>query len=324
LSRDAADTRISLASVHRSFAGVSCTSAPRQKQPCSARTVAQLPEYAHHGAVYEKKGLGMAEAIGNDSWNAGDPYDRFIGRWSRRVAPLFLSWLAIPTGRRWLDVGCGTGALCAEILRHSPPAALTGVDPSAGFLSVARQRLPTSIRLLVGDAGSIPLQDGEVDVVASGLVLNFIAHLPQGLAEMVRVTVPGGIVAGYVWDYAEGMEMLRRFWDVASTLDPDAVELHEGRRFTLCRPPSLASAFKQASLTNVEIAPLEIEMEFSGLDDLWQPFLGAQGPAPAYVASLPQDRRLRLREALRRSLLGADNGPLTLRARAWAVRGNSP
>jgi SAM-dependent methyltransferase len=265
----------------------------------------------------------MAEAIVHESWSDGDPYDRFIGRWSSRVAPLFLSWLGIPTGRRWLDVGCGTGALCAEILRHSAPAALTGVDPSAGFLSVARQRLPTSLRLLVGTAGSIPLQDGEVDVVASGLALNFIADLPQGLAEMVRVTVPGGIVAGYVWDYAEGMEMLRHFWDVASALDPGAVELHEGRRFTLCRPSSLASAFKQAGFTNVGVAPLEIVMSFSDFDDLWQPFLGAQGPAPAYVASLPEDCRLRLREALRGSLPGAGNGPLALRARAWAVRGNT-
>lgn len=265
----------------------------------------------------------MPEPIVNDSWNDGDPYDRFIGRWSRRVAPVFLSWLSIPTSRRWLDVGCGTGALCAEILRHGLPAALTGVDPSAGFLSVARQRLPTSLRLLVGSASSIPLRDGEVDVVVSGLVLNFIADLPRGLAEMVRVTVPGGIVAGYVWDYADGMEMLRRFWDVVLALDPDAAALHEGRRFTLCRPPALEAAFEHAGLTNVEVAPLEIEMTFSGFDDLWQPFLGAQGPAPAYVASLPEDRRVRLREALQGSLAGANNGPLTLRARAWAVRGNT-
>lgn len=266
----------------------------------------------------------MPEAKVEDAWNDGDPYHRFIGRWSLRVAPLFLAWLAIPEGQRWLDVGCGTGALCSEILRHGAPSILTGVDPSEGFLAVARQRLPASVRLLVGHAGALPLPDGEADVVASGLVLNFVPDLPQGLAEMVRVAAPGGTVAGYVWDYADGMEMLRRFWEVASSLDPDAGRLHEGRRFPLCRPAALQSAFEQAGLANVDVTSLDIAMAFQDFDDLWQPFLGAQGPAPSYVASLPEDRRLRLRAAFRASLPIAGDGSLALPARAWAVRGTTP
>ena len=266
----------------------------------------------------------MAHTNVRDAWNEGAGYDRYIGRWSRRVAPLFLSWLAIPAGgRRWLDVGCGTGALCAEILRQGDPATLTGVDPSEGFLAVARQRLPASVRLLAGSAASLPLPDQSVDVVVSALVLNFIPDLPRALSEMQRVAAPGGVVAGYVWDYAEGMEMLRCFWDVAVELDPDAAPLHEGRRFPLCRPDALRAAFAQAGLTAVDVAPLEIAMEFTGFDDLWEPFLGAQGPAPAYVASLPEDRRVRLREALRARLPAASDGSLALRARAWGVRGGT-
>ncbi|TFZ06128.1 SAM-dependent methyltransferase [Ramlibacter henchirensis] len=259
-----------------------------------------------------------------DTWQEGGAYDRYIGRWSFRIAPLFLSWLAIPSGRRWLDVGCGTGALCAAILRHANPSTLTGVEPSEGFLSLARQHLPRSVRLLAGNAESIPLQDAEVDAVVSGLVLNFVPDLPRALAEMARVASPGGSVAAYVWDYAEGMEMLRHFWDAAVQLDPGAEKLHEGTRFGLCRRGALQSAFEQAGFDHVLIAPLDIDTPFSSFDDYWQPFLGAQGPAPAYVASLPEERRMRLREALRARVPAASDGTIALRARAWAVRGTAP
>lgn len=266
----------------------------------------------------------MAEPSIRDNWQQGDAYDRYIGRWSRQVAPPFLSWLAIPPERRWLDVGCGTGALCAEILGQARPAALAGVEPSEGFLSLARQQLPASVRLSTGSAAAIPLQDAEVDVVVSGLVLNFVPDVALALAEMSRVTAPGGTVAAYVWDYADGMEMLRLFWDTAVELDADAARLHEGRRFGLCRPDALLSAFQQARLDDVSVVPLEIDTRFAGFEDYWEPFLGAQGPAPAYVASLPQERRLRLREVLRTRLPLDGDGTLALRARAWAVRGRTP
>ena len=263
----------------------------------------------------------MTEPTIRDTWQEGVAYDRYIGRWSLLLAPLFLSWLALPPGRRWLDVGCGTGALCEAILRQGSPAMLTGVDPSEGFLSMARQHLPASVRLCVGSAASVPLQDAEVDAVVSGLVLNFVPDLPGALAEMARVAVPGGTVAAYVWDYAEGMEMLRHFWDAAADLDANAVQLHEGRRFPLCRPAALQTAFEQAGFGDVVVAPLEIPTPFTSFDDYWQPFLGAQGPAPAYVASLSEERRRRLREALRNSLPANSAGAIVLRARAWAVRG---
>lgn len=266
----------------------------------------------------------MSEPRIRDTWEEGGAYDRYIGRWSLRVAPMFLSWLEIPPGRRWLDVGCGTGALCAAILRHAGPATLAGVEPSESFLALARQHLPASVRLCVGSAASIPLQDGGVDVVVSALVLNFVPDVQSALAEMARVAVAGGTVAAYVWDYAEGMEMLRIFWDTAAELDPGAAPLHEGRRFGLCRPDALQSAFAQAGFREVRVAPLEIATPFGGFDDYWQPFLGATGPAPAYVASLSGEQRLRLREALRGRLPPGADGTLALRARAWAVRGTTP
>jgi SAM-dependent methyltransferase len=265
----------------------------------------------------------MAQPEISDTWEAGGAYDRYIGRWSLGVAPLFLSWLAAPPGLGWLDVGCGTGALCAAILRHAQPATLTGIEPSEGFLSVAKQHLPASVRLCVGSAASIPLRDAEVDVVVSGLVLNFVPDITRGLAEMARVAVPGGTIAAYVWDYAEGMEMLRHFWDAAASIDPAAVPLHEGRRFGLCRPAALQSAFEQAGLDDVVVAPLDIDTVFTSFEDYWQPFLGAQGPAGAYLASLAEERRLELREALRARLPVDGDGGLALRARAWAVRGTS-
>lgn len=265
----------------------------------------------------------MSEPIVRDRWNDGGPYDRYIGRWSSRVAPVFLSWLDAPPARRWLDLGCGTGALCAAILRHSAPSMLVGVDPSESFLSVARQHLPPTVRLLAGSAESIPLQDAQVDVVVSGLMLNFVPHVQAALAEMARVAVPGAIVAAYVWDYAEGMEMLRHFWDVAVELDPGAAPLHEGVRFGLCQPAALQSAFEQAGFSHVSVAPLEITAAFSSFDDYWQPFLGGQGPAPAYVASLAESHRRLLSDALRARLMRASDGALALRARAWAVRGTT-
>lgn len=266
----------------------------------------------------------MAETRIHDNWQQGDPYERYIGRWSRQVAPPFLSWLAIPPEYRWLDVGCGTGALCAAIAEHARPAALTGVEPSEGFLALARRQLPVSVQLCSGNAAAIPLQDAQVDVAVSGLVLNFVPDVALALAEMSRVTAPGGTVAAYVWDYAEGMEMLRLFWDTAVELDADAARLHEGRRFGLCRPDALLSAFQQARFGDVSVVPLEIDTTFASFEDYWEPFLGAQGPAPAYVASLPEERRLRLREALRTRLPADEGGALGLRARAWAVRGRTP
>ena len=256
----------------------------------------------------------------SDTWARGSAYEQYVGRWSRRVAPLFLSWLAIPPDRRWLDVGCGTGALCAAIVDRCSPSSVAGVDPSAGFLERAKENLGERVALHQGSATAIPLGNASVDMLVSGLVLNFIAEPRAGLAEMARVTRPDGVVAAYVWDYAGRMELMRYFWDAAVELDPDAARLDEGIRFPLCRPEALERVFTDAKLEGIEVKPIDVATTFTNFDDYWQPFQGGQGPAPAYAMSLDETARARLRDRIRERLPVAADGSIPLTARAWGVR----
>lgn len=256
----------------------------------------------------------------SDTWQRGSPYEQYVGRWSRRVAPPFLSWLNIPAGRRWLDVGCGTGALCAAILDRCSPASTAGVEPSEGFLKTAKENLAGRAALHQGSATAIPLGDASVDVVVSGLVLNFVPDQPAALKEMARVTADKGTIAAYVWDYAGKMELMRHFWDAAVALDPGAAKLDEGPRFPLCKPEALKALFAGAGLKDVETRAIDIPTPFENFDDYWKPFLGGQGPAPAYAMSLDEATRARLRERIRERLPTAAGGSIPLTARAWAVR----
>lgn len=263
----------------------------------------------------------MAAGPVPDTWERGDPYEQYVGRWSRRVAPGFLEWLGVPAGMRWLDVGCGTGALSAAILERCAPAALAGVEPSQGFLATAAEQLGGRATLHQGDAQKIPLPDACVDVTVSGLVLNFVPDAAAGVAQMARVTHGGGVIAGYVWDYAGKMELMRHFWDAAVALDPAAAKLDEGPRFPLCRPDALAALFEQAGLRDVRTTAIDVPTPFASFDDYWRPFLGGQGPAPAYAMSLDEAHRARLRDRIRAHLPAGADGSISLIARAWAVRG---
>lgn len=263
----------------------------------------------------------MDRQLVSDTWERGNPYERYVGRWSRRVAPVFLAWLAIPQGRRWLDVGCGTGALCAAIVDRCAPSSVGGVEPSQGFLDTARENLDGRVALYPGNATAIPLADASVDVVVSGLVLNFVPDPAAGLREMARVAGGGGCVAAYVWDYTGRMELMRHFWDAAVELDPGASSLDEGVRFPSCRPEALEKLFTGgARLAAVEVKAIDIATSFVDFDDYWSPFLGGQGPAPAYTMSLEETARVRLRDRIRERLPIAADGSIALTARAWAVR----
>lgn len=256
----------------------------------------------------------------SDNWQLGNPYERYVGRWSRLVAPAFVAWLAVPARRRWLDIGCGTGALCAAILEHCAPASVTGIEPSEGFLNVARETLPRHVVLLSGNAAAVPLPDAAVDVVVSGLVLNFVPDPAAALAEIARVAAKGGVFGAYVWDYAGKMELMRHFWDAAVALDPDAVKLDEGIRFPLCRPDALLAQVSAAGFRNAEVTALDVSTPFASFHDYWEPFLGGQGPAPSYAMSLDDAARAKLSEKLREQLPFQDDGSIRLVARAWAVR----
>lgn len=256
----------------------------------------------------------------SDTWERGDPYERYVGRWSRRIAPVFLDWMAVPHGQRWLDLGCGTGALTAAVLDHAAPASVTGVDPSPGFLDTARTNLGGRVTLLQGSATAIPLAAGAVDVLVSALMLNFVADPLPALAEMARVVGPGGTIGAYVWDYQEGMVPIRAFWDAAVACDPAAASLDEGLRFPICRANALDDLFEQAGMTGIDVTAIDIATPFRSFDDYWQPFLGGQGPAPAYAMALDAASRDRLREHIRARLPAQPDGSIALTARAWAVR----
>ncbi|MFD8415598.1 class I SAM-dependent methyltransferase [Streptomyces sp. NPDC059650] len=262
-----------------------------------------------------------------DVWATGAAYERYMGRWSRLVAEEFVPRSAdTADGLRWLDVGCGTGALSAAVAARRRPRLVVGVDRSPGFAARARASARPSApqHFVVADAMCLPATDEAFDAAVSGLALNFLPDPAAAVAEMARVVRPGGLVAAYVWDYAEGMGLLRRFWDAARRVDPSAAALDEGRRFPLCQPEPLRAAWAGAGLADVRVAAIEVPTVFADFADLWAPFLAGQGPAPTYTAALSPAARTRLRDALGAAVPRGPDGSVALTARAWAVSGRRP
>ena len=257
-----------------------------------------------------------------DNWSAGDLYEPYVGRWSRLVARNFLVWLEVGPQKSWLDLGCGIGALAETILQHAQPRRLQCVDLSGAFIAHAKTRLgDIGAAFAVADAQALPLETACFDAAVSALVLNFIPRPERAAVEMARTVRSGGIIAAYVWDYAERMELMRYFWDAAAALDSTAAALDEGVRFPLCQPGALLDLFRAAGLMRAEARCIDVPTRFQNFDDYWSPFLGGQGPAPGYAMSLDEDRRTALREKIRAALPIAADGSIDLTARAWAVRG---
>jgi len=257
----------------------------------------------------------------SDSWSSGDAYERFMGRWSTLVAQRFLDWMAAPPGSRWLDIGCGTGSLTRLILETCQPTEVVGIDSSSEFISHANQAIidPT-VRFQVGDAQALELDTSSVDIVVSGIMLNFVPQPETALREMLRVVKPGGTLGIFLWDYADGMEMLRYFWDAAVQLDDNAREYDEGLRFPLCQKGQLEALVKGMNLKQLEATPIEITTQFQDFDDYWAPFLEKVGPAPTYNLRLSHEQRQKLADKLREALPIEADGSISLRARAWAVK----
>ena len=263
-------------------------------------------------------------SVPGDRWVTGDAYEAYMGRWSRPLARAFVEWLRPKSSAHWLEMGCGTGALTSAICELGEPASVVACDPSEPFIAHARQHLSDArASFVVAGAETLPRREGGFDAIVAGLVLNFLPD-PGAVVTAVRERLrPGGTVAAYVWDYAEGMEFLKAFWDEAVALDPRASALDEGRRFPLCRTAALAALFSAGGLAQVTTAPLVIPTDFASFDDYWTPFLRGTGPAPSYVASLDPSSRELLRERLTRRLHSGSGGRIHLKARAWAVRGVS-
>lgn len=263
----------------------------------------------------------MAELSRHDAWQAGESYDVYMGRWSRQIAPLFLDRLEAAEGLDWLDVGCGTGALSEAILARCKPKRLTGIDPSHGFISRAR-RFGHNPRATfdIGDAEALPIASASFDVVVSGLVLNFVPDRLRALEEMKRTARPNGRVCFYVWDYpGGGVEFMSAFWTAATSLDPDAADLSEARRFPFCEPSALTELARAAGLASIECEAIEAPTVFRDFDDFWHPFTLGAGPAPGYCASLDPEKRAALRRALQERLPFGADGSIALKVKAWAI-----
>ncbi|MDF2233841.1 class I SAM-dependent methyltransferase [Albimonas sp. CAU 1670] len=258
-----------------------------------------------------------------DGWSAGDAYELYMGRWSRRVATLFLDRLAPGPGLDWIEVGCGTGALTREILARFDPRSVFALDASADFIAHARAASPDPrARFAAGDAQSPPFEAGAADLAVSALAINFVPDRAAALAQMARALRPGGRLAFYVWDYpGGGVGMIDAFWRAAASLDAEAAALDEARRFPFCTPRGLAADVAAAGLPEPEVAPLEAEAVFADFEDLWRPFTLGAGPAPAYCTGLPPGRRAALETRLRETL---GPGPIRLPLRAWSVEVSIP
>jgi SAM-dependent methyltransferase len=262
--------------------------------------------------LHERKGM----------WANGANYESYIGRWSRLAAFQFLPLLGVPSGARWLDVGCGTGVLSQAILDTASPHAVLGIDSSEGYIEFARKRVQDPrVAFRLGDAQALLVESSTYDAVVSGLGLNFFPKPSQALGEMVRAVRKGGTVAAYVWDYAGQMQLMRYFWDAAVALDGTVLALDEGQRCPLCQPEPLRQLFQTADLGEVGVILIDVASTFRNFDDYWSPFLGGQGPAPGYAMSLSEERRVALRERIRLTLPIAPDGSIHLIARAWAVHG---
>ena len=249
-------------------------------------------------------------------------YERYVGRWSRRLAPGFVRWLGVELNSKWLDVGCGTGSLTDAIVAEAYPASVIGVDPSSAFVASAAETIrDPRASFRVGNAMSLEFPAATFDAAATALVLNFVPDPNAATLEMRRVVRQGGRVGACVWDYAGGMRMMRVFWDAAVELDASATQFDEGHRFPITRPDALRVCFLGAGLQQVELLPIDVDMVFRDFDDYWQPFLGGQAPAPSYAMSLSEERRGELAKLIRSRLPAEADGSIRITSRAWAVKG---
>lgn len=255
-------------------------------------------------------------------FSRSDGYEAYMGRWSRRLVPQFLAFSAPKNGDRVLDVGTGTGAVAAGLAAMLPASDIVGIDPAEAFIGYAKRSVSAPrVQFEVGNAESLRFPDASFNQTMSLLVMNFIPDHEKALREMRRVTRSGGVISACVWDYNEGMEMTRIFWDEVVALEPSLASKDQ-RHMKFARQGQLGEAWEKVGLVNVEEQALVIEQPFLSFDDFWQPFLGQTGAAGALVGVLGAGKRLELEQRLRKRVLGdRQNGPFTLRARAWCVRG---
>ena len=248
---------------------------------------------------------------------SGDAYDAFMGRYSRPLAAEFATFAGVATGMRVLDIGCGPGALTGELVRRLGTVNVAACDPSEPFVAACADRHP-GVEVRRGAAEQLPFEDDAFDLAAAQLVLHFVSDPPRAGAECSRVVRPGGAVAACVWDFDQGMELLRAFWDAALSLDPEAPD--EARVLRFGRPGEIAQWLADAGLTQIEETTLTVASEYRDFDELWTSLLAGIGPAGSYCVGLPESTRHDLRSALYERL-DSPSGAFRLEALARAARG---
>ena len=257
----------------------------------------------------------------------GVAYERFLGRWSRLLAGPFAEFARPADQGRLLDVGCGTGSLALALAERGAPDRVAALDIAIPYIAFARSRPGAAgIGFAVGDACRLPYPDGSFAAALAQLSLNFVPNAAHAVRDMRRVVRPGGGVAAAVWDFRGGLVFQRLFWDTAAGLDPDAGVARD-RLFSgpLALPDGLPALWHDAGLAAVERGSITIRMEYADFADYWEPLLGGQGPVGSYVEGLPPERRRQVKERVRAAFLsGAPDGPRSLTATAWAVRGIVP
>lgn len=237
-----------------------------------------------------------------------------MGRYSLPLAPRFVEFAGVPCGQRVIDVGCGPGALVAELIRRLRPDAVCAVDPSERFVAAASARYP-GVRVQPAVAEELPFEDRLFDAALAQLVVHFMADPVMGLREMARVTQPRGVVAACVWDHAGGRGPLGLFWAAVRELDPD---VQDESQLAGARRGHLGELFRAAGLREVQESAIVVDVEHPSFEEWWEPFLLGVGPAGAYVARLDSRRRARLRDLCRAK---QPEEPFVIWARAWTARG---
>lgn len=249
-------------------------------------------------------------------------YERFMGRWSRAVAAHFLQWIGPPRGARWLDVGCGTGILTEALLDLCEPASVVGIDPSSAQIEQA-SRGPAGARAKFrqADAMNLPFPDGSFDIAASALVINFIPDPLRALREMLRVTAPGGMVAGYVWDFERNLSPsgpLRRAMR-GSGAEVPAIPgtAHSGLQ-------ALRSLFLEAGMHSIQSTTVDVTLAYPDFEDFWEAQTPGYSPTTKIINSMTEGERRRLKRAVREALSAGPNGKIEYAARANAIRAAVP
>jgi SAM-dependent methyltransferase len=263
---------------------------------------------------------------GGSAYHATDgaSYEVFLGRWTRRLAEPLLDFAGFPATGDLLDVGCGTGSMAQAMAARWPARSVFGIDIAPPYIAFARSRaMLANLHFEVADAVRLPYADASFGGAAAQLVLNFVPDPFAALHEIERVTKPGCPVVAAVWDFRGGLVYQRIFWDTAAGIDPRAGTARDQLFATaLTLPDGLPRLFESAGLGEVERTSITIRMDYASFDDYWQPMCGGQGPVGTYLAGLAPDRRARIEEAVATAYRsGAPDGPRSLTATAWAVRG---